>query len=41
MATDNGDIVKGKRVVFFKSGPYSIMGDVPLIIKTQVVSKHG
>jgi len=32
---------KGKRIVVIKNGPYSVEGDVPLVVKTQVVSEHG
>jgi CDGSH-type Zn-finger protein len=42
MATDeNSNTVNGKRIVVITNGPYSVEGDVPLVIKTQVVSEHG
>jgi CDGSH-type Zn-finger protein len=33
--------VKEKRIVVIKNGPYVVEGDVPLVIKTQVVSEYG
>jgi CDGSH-type Zn-finger protein len=42
MPTDEAShTVKGKRIVVIKNGPYSVEGDVPLVIKTQVVSEYG
>lgn len=42
MTTDEAsNKVKNKRIVIIKNGPYSVEGDVPLVIKTQVVSEHG
>ena len=42
MAVDKaGNTTKSKRIVVNKNGPYSIEGDIPLVIKTQVVSEHG
>jgi CDGSH-type Zn-finger protein len=33
--------VGNKRIVVIKNGPYSVEGNIPLVIKTQVVSEHG
>ena len=42
MATDEtSNTVCSKRIVVIKNGPYAVEGDVPLVIKTQVVSEHG
>jgi CDGSH-type Zn-finger protein len=35
------NIVNSRRIVVIKNGPYSVEGDVPLVIKSQVVSEHG
>ena len=41
--TDANDDQKpaGKRIVIGKNGPYHVMGGVPLVRKTQVVSEYG
>jgi len=42
MTTDEAsNTVNSRRIVVIKNGPYSVEGDVPLVIKTQVVSEHG
>jgi CDGSH-type Zn-finger protein len=41
MATDEAGNKANRRIVVIKNGPYSVEGDVPLVIKTQVVSEHG
>jgi CDGSH-type Zn-finger protein len=33
--------VNSRQIVVIKNGPYSVEGDVPLVIKTQVVSEYG
>jgi CDGSH-type Zn-finger protein len=41
MTTDEAsNTVNSRRIVVIKNGPYSVEGDVPLVIKTQVVSEH-
>lgn len=42
MATDEtSNTVYNKRIVVIKNGPYAVEGNVPLVIKTQMVSEHG
>lgn len=42
MTTDEAsNTVNRRRIVIIKNGPYSVEGDVPLVVKTQVVSEHG
>jgi CDGSH-type Zn-finger protein len=42
MATNKAsDPSNNKRITVIKNGPYIIEGEVPLVIKTQVVSEHG
>lgn len=42
MATDNArDAADSRRIVVIRDGPYAVEGDVPLVIKTQVVSEYG
>lgn len=40
MAADES-IVKSKRIIVIKNGPYIVVGDIPLVSKIQVVSEHG
>ena len=42
MATNQpGNTDRNRRIVVIKNGPYIVEGDVPLVIKTQVVSEYG
>jgi CDGSH-type Zn-finger protein len=42
VATDeSNNTARNKRIVITRNGPYVVLGDIPLVSKTQVVSEHG
>ncbi len=38
---DQGDVDAGQKIVIMDDGPYTVLGGIPLVRKTQVVSEYG
>jgi CDGSH-type Zn-finger protein len=40
-ASENNPSKKEKRIIITKNGPYRVVGNIPLVCKTQIVSEYG